>query len=56
MALAKWFFNLDLKSGYWEVDVHPDDKKKTAFSTGQELLHLTVMHFVLCNARAILRD
>jgi hypothetical protein len=40
----------DLKSGYWQVDVHPDDNEKTAFSTVQVLWHLTVMPFGLCNA------
>jgi hypothetical protein len=49
---TKWFSTLDLKSGYWQLDVHPDDKEKTAFSTGQGLWHFTVMPFVLCNAAA----
>jgi hypothetical protein len=30
---AKYFTTLDLKSGYWQIPVHPDDREKTAFVT-----------------------
>jgi hypothetical protein len=52
LAGAKWFSILDLKSGYWQMEVHPDNKEKTAFSTGQGLWHFTVTPFGLCNAPA----
>lgn len=30
-----WFINMDFKSGYWQVEIDPRDKEKTAFSTGK---------------------
>jgi hypothetical protein len=48
LAGAKWFSTVDLKSSYWHINVHPDDKEKTAFSTGQELWQFTVIRFGLC--------
>ena len=32
---AKYFSTLDLAGGYWQVEVNPSDRSKTAFSTPQ---------------------
>ena len=31
---CKWFFTLDLWSGYWQVELDKMSKENTAFSTG----------------------
>ena len=33
LAEAKWFSTVDLASGYWQVEMHPDDRERTAFVT-----------------------
>ena len=49
---SQWFSTLDLISGYWQVEVDPADREKTAFCTTEGLFEFTVMPFGLCNAPA----
>ncbi|GBM73773.1 Retrovirus-related Pol polyprotein from transposon 297 [Araneus ventricosus] len=49
---SQWFTTLDLKSGYWQVEIRPEDREKTAFTTGQGLWQFKVMPFGLCNTPA----
>ncbi|GBM33055.1 Retrovirus-related Pol polyprotein from transposon 297 [Araneus ventricosus] len=49
---SQWFSTLDLKSGYWQVEIRPEDREKTAFASGQGLWQFKVMPFGLCNAPA----
>lgn len=43
---------MDLKSGYWQVEIDDKDREKTAFSIGGGLWQFSVMSFGLCNAPA----
>ncbi|UYV84144.1 K02A2.6-like, partial [Cordylochernes scorpioides] len=52
LSRSQWFSTLDLKSGYWQVSIHPEDRKKTAFTTGNRPWQFKVMPFGLCNAPA----
>ena len=49
---AKYFTSLDLKSGYWQIPVHPDDREKTAFVTHGGLYEFNRMPFGLATAPA----
>ena len=50
---SQWFSSLDLRSGYWQVELAPDARPKTAFTIGQGLWQFRVMPFGLCNAPAM---
>ena len=47
---ANWFTTLDLASGFWQVEMSPEDREKTAFITHRGLYEFNVMPFGLCNA------
>ena len=49
---AKWFSTLDLISGYWQVEMSPQDREKTAFCTHEGLFEFQTMPFGLCNGPA----
>ena len=49
LGKSKYFSTLDLKSGYWQIKVHPSSQEKT---THQGLFEFRVMPFGLMNAPA----
>ena len=36
---AQWFSTMDLNSGFWQIEMAPEDKEKTAFVTTLGLFH-----------------
>ena len=50
LAGGKWFGCLDLNQGFFQVQLHPDDREKTAFITSQGLYQFKVTPFGLANS------
>lgn len=50
LGRAQYFSAIDLASAYNQVEVHPDDHHKTAFTTLMGLYEYNRMPFWLCNA------
>ena len=50
LSSSSYFSVIDLSAGYWQVQLDPQIKEKTAFTTGTGLYHFNVMPFGLINA------
>ena len=49
LGQTKFFSSLDLCSGYWQIEMHPDSRSKTAFVTQPGFHEFVRLPFGLCN-------
>ena len=52
LGSQQWFSTMDLASGYWQVAMSTDAKRKAAFVTDEGRFQFRVMPFGICNAPA----
>lgn len=53
LAGAKWLSCLDLNQGFYQIELHKDDREKTAFSSSQGLFQFTVTPFGLATSPSV---
>ncbi|XP_069190416.1 uncharacterized protein [Procambarus clarkii] len=53
LAPSNYFSKLDLTKGFWQIPLHQDSKRCTAFMTSEGLYQFTVLPFGLVNAPAV---
>ena len=46
------YSTLDMKAGYWQIDLHPSAREKSAFVTHSGLYEFLVVSFGLMNSGA----
>ena len=56
LGKAEFFTTLDLKSGYWQIPIDENDKKKTALTCHRGLYEDNVMPFGLAIAPGIFQE